>query len=143
MKDLKKEMVGYKISLLRDLYIQHEKPSNSTLTVKKKAILKQMEEIFEEVKEDIPFPNGLTFLKKIQAIVFTSNELTFMLKAERYGVQILYKKYNGRLSPCVRITDSKHNRMNLNEEVEVKLSKQVPLRGIFKYEKTMLVFPKD
>ena len=140
MKDFKKEMVDYKLSLLRDLYIQHEKPS--TITVKKNAILKQMEQIFEEVKEDMSL-NGLTFLQKVREIVLTLNELIFILEAERSGTQILYKKHNGCLRPCVRISDSEYRRMNLSEEIEVKASKQIPSRNYFKYEKTMLVFPKD
>lgn len=140
MKDYNKELLDYKVSLLRDLYIQHEKPS--TITVKKNAILKQMEQIFEEVKEDMSL-NGLTFLQKVREIVLTLNELIFILEAERSGTQILYKKHNGCLRPCVRISDSEYRRMNLNEGIEVKASKQMPSRNYFKYEKTMLVFPKD
>lgn len=139
-KDLKKEMVDYKISLLRDLYVQHEKPS--TITVKKNAILKQMEQIFEEINEDT-FPDTLTLLEKVKVIIFTSNEFIFILEAERSKKQILYKKHNGCLKPCVRISDSEYRQMNLNENIEVKASKQMPSRNYLRYEKTMLVFPKD
>lgn len=145
MKDLKKEMVDYKLSLLRDLYMQHEKPS--TITVKKNAILKQMEELFNEVRGDRFFSDGLTFLQKVRMIVFSSDDLVFIINVEACGIQILYKKHNGFLRPCFRAVDNVENQLvlnALNEKVEVKVSKQIPyLNDYFRYEKTMLVFPKD
>ena len=100
MKDYNKQLLEYKVSLLRDLYIQHEKPS--TIAVKKKAILKQMEELFDEVQRNVFFPSDLTFLEKIKAIVLTKNEMIFIHAAERWGYKILYKKFGDKYLPCFK-----------------------------------------
>lgn len=132
MKDYNKynkELLDYKVSLLRDLYIQHEKPS--TITAKKKAILKQMEEFFEQVKGDILFSDRLTFLDRVKSIVLTPTEMVFIHVAEKQGYKILYRKFGDKYIPCFKYLEQVMQNSVLSHPYQI-LGK-----------KTKFVCPKD
>lgn len=136
-KDLKKEMVDYKISLLRDLYVQHQKPS--TITVKKNAILKQMEELFNEVRGEILFSDGLTFFQKVQAIIFTADELNFIHTVEEQGLNLVYKKFDGVFYPSIYLKDLQESR-----DGDLKMAHQFRLKKCrSRSKKIVFVCPLD